>query len=161
LAGPNKEKGMMKEWRSIKEVLDFAIGEEEAAAEFYQKLSTTMKSQHMRQIFLDFADEEKGHKAKLLKVKEGHAIISSRSKVNDLKIGDYLVDPDPVSDIDYQQALTLAMKKEKAAFKLYTNLAAMVKDGTLRETFLGLAQEEAKHKLRFEVEYDEEILREN
>jgi rubrerythrin len=161
LAAASKEKNTMTEWKSIEDVLDFAIGEEEAAAGFYEELSTKMKHQHMRQIFLDFADEEKGHKAKLLKVKGGQAMISSGSKVSDLKIGDYLVDIDPVSDIDYQQALTFAMKKEKAAFKLYTNLAATVKDKALRETFLGLAQEEAKHKLRFEVEYDEEILREN
>jgi len=26
---------------------------------------------------------------------------------------------------------------------------------------LGLAQEEAKHKLRFEIEYDDRVLREN
>ena len=31
----------------------------------------------------------------------------------------------------------------------------------LKQTFLGLAQEEAKHKLRFEVEYDDVILAEN
>jgi hypothetical protein len=30
----------------------------------------------------------------------------------------------------------------------------------LRDTFLGLAQEEARHKLRFEVEYDDDVLKE-
>ena len=34
-------------------------------------------------------------------------------------------------------------------------------DGNLRETFLALAQEEAKHKLRFELEYDDYVLKEN
>lgn len=53
------------------------------------------------------------------------------------------------------------MKKEKAAFRLYNDLASTVKDRALRETFLALAQEEARHKLRFEIAYDEEILREN
>jgi len=151
----------MKEWQSLDDVLDFAIGEEEAAAAFYQELSATVKGQHMRRLFLEFSEEEKGHKAKLQRVKEGHASISSGGKVPDLKIGDYLVDLAPVPSMDYQQALTLAMKKEKAAFKLYTHLAQTVGAGALRETFLGLAQEEARHKLRFEVEYDEEILREN
>jgi rubrerythrin len=149
------------EWNSVDDVLEFAIGEEEAAARFYQELSAAMKSQHMREIFLDFANEEKGHKAKLLQVKEGHAVILSGGAVRDLKIGDYLVDVVPVPEMDYRQALTVAMKKEKAAFKLYTDLAAAVKDKALRQLFLGLAQEEAKHKLRFEIEYDEEILREN
>jgi rubrerythrin len=53
------------------------------------------------------------------------------------------------------------MKQEKAAFRLYTDLAASTDDDAVRDLFLGLAQEEAKHKLRFEVEYDEDFLRHN
>ena len=61
----------------------------------------------------------------------------------------------------YQDALILAMKKEKYAFKLYTNLADYAKAENLKNIFLMLAQEEAKHKLRFEIEYDEFVLKEN
>ena len=50
------------------------------------------------------------------------------------------------------------MKQEKAAFKLYSDLAEAAEDEGVRNTFLALAQEEAKHKLRFETEYDEHIL---
>jgi rubrerythrin len=53
------------------------------------------------------------------------------------------------------------MKKEKAAFRLYSDLAGLADDAQLRNTFLFLAQEEAKHKLRFEIEYDENVLVEN
>ena len=53
------------------------------------------------------------------------------------------------------------MKKEKAAYRLYTHLAGVAGDKNLSKTFLGLAQEEAKHKLRFEIEYDEVVLKEN
>jgi len=55
-------------------------------------------------------------------------------------------------------ALIVAMKKEKVAFKMYSDMAASVGDPKLRETLLGLANEEAKHKLRFELEYDDEVL---
>ena len=55
----------------------------------------------------------------------------------------------------------MAMKAEKAAFKLYTDLAAATDDDGLKQIFLDLAQEEAKHKLRFELEYDDSILTEN
>ena len=34
-------------------------------------------------------------------------------------------------------------------------------DAELKSLFLRLAQEEAKHKLHFEIEYDEHILTEN
>jgi rubrerythrin len=50
------------------------------------------------------------------------------------------------------------MKGEKGAFKLYSDLASTTDDPGLRATLLGLAQEEAKHKLRFEIEYDDEFL---
>ena len=53
------------------------------------------------------------------------------------------------------------LEKEKAAFHLYTDLADVVENQTQKETFLSLAQEEAKHKLRFEIEYDATILKED
>ena len=55
----------------------------------------------------------------------------------------------------------VAMSNEKAAFRLYTRLADEVASGEMRALFLSLAQEEARHKLRFELEYDEYVLRDN
>ena len=115
----------------------------------------------MRGVFEDFAREERGHKAKLLGVKKSGNAQPATGSVLDLKIGDYLVESKPSADMDYQQALILAMKQEKAAFKLYSDLAAATDDSDLRNLLLSLAQEEAKHKLRFEVEYDDYILTEN
>lgn len=145
----------------VEELIDFAINEEEQAAKFYTELAGKMDRQWMKDVLLGFAREEQGHKAKLLKMKEGGKLVfDAGEKIMDLKIGDYLVDVEPNDELDYQGALIIAMKKEKAAFKLYSDLARMV-DGDLQETFLGLAQEEAKHKLRFEVEYDDKVLTEN
>ena len=110
---------------------------------------------------MDFAREEKGHKAKLLAIKQGTLMLKAGGKVSDLKIGDYLVEVQPGPATDYQSALVIAMKKEKAAFRLYTDLAAAADDDAIQETFQALAQEEAKHKLRFELEYDDYVLTEN
>jgi rubrerythrin len=88
-------------------------------------------------------------------------MLKSEKKVLDLKIGDHLVEIDLDSSLDYQQALIVAMKAEKAAYKLYNDLASTTDDPTVKALFLSLAQEEAKHKLRFEIEYDEVILTEN
>ena len=85
-------------------------------------------------------------------------MVRSASKVQDLKIADYVVETEPKPDMDYRDALVLAMQKEKAAFKLYTALAAASEDEALKSLFLSLAQEEAKHKLRFELEYDDNVL---
>jgi rubrerythrin len=145
----------MIQWNKIDEVLDFAISEEEAAAEFYTGLAERAEHPAMRGVFEGFAREEQGHKAKLLAVKAGEVVIGAKDQVVDLKIGDYLVNVEPDPGMSYQDALIVAMKKEKAAFKLYQDLAAIVQDEKVKNVFLALAQEEAKHKLRFEIEYDD------
>jgi rubrerythrin len=151
----------MSDLNSVNEILDFAIAEEQKAADLYQGLAQQMGKPALAEIFVGFAKEELGHKSKLEAVKDGKKLLSSASKVADLKIGDYLVDVELSGDIDYQKALTIAMKKEKAAFRLYSDLAAQTDDASIKDLLLGLAQEEAKHKLRFEVEYDDFILTEN
>ncbi len=151
----------MGQWNSADEILDFAIQNEESAAAFYTELAGKMKSASISKVFEDFAREEQGHKAKLVRVKQTGEMGQAGKQILDLKIGDYLVEGEADPEMDYQQALILAMKQEKAAFKLYTDLAAAAPTNDLRGLLLSLAQEEAKHKLRFEVEYDDRILTEN
>lgn len=152
----------MQQWKSVDEILDFAIGQEEEAAQFYTDLSGRMDRPWMSKIFKEFAQEEMGHKRKLQEVKAGKLLLSAEQRVLDLKIGDYLVDVEPTGErLDYQQALVIAMKKEKKAFKMYTDLADATNDANTKTVFLSLAQEEAKHKLRFEIEYDDVIMSEN
>jgi rubrerythrin len=151
----------VKEFKTIDDILDFAIGEEEGAQRFYESLASSAQSSGMREVFEGFAREERGHRAKLEAIKKGHAREGFTSGVQDLKLGDYLVDVEPTPETGYQEALIVAMKKEKAAFRLYSDLAAVAPDEEMKNTFLGLAQEEAKHKLRFEVEYDDNVLTDN
>lgn len=154
----------MTQFESVDDILDFAIEREQEAVVFYTELAGKMERPQMKQVFEQFAGEERGHKEKLLAVKAGKTVLVAKQKILDLKIGDYLVDVDseqPPGGLDYQEALILAMKKEKAAFKLYSDLAAATDDEQVAALLQGLAQEEAKHKLRFELEYDEQFLKEN
>ena len=146
---------------SVDEILSFAIEQEEKAAGFYTDLANRVDPKHMKEVFLGFAEEEKGHKAKLLQVKEGKLMLPAEGRVLDLRIGDYLEDVTLSSSLDYQEALIVAMKAEKNAFRMYQSLASATDDPSLKAILLGLAQEEAKHKLRFEVEYDDMVLRDN
>ena len=150
----------MDQWKSVDEVLDFAIANEEEAAQFYTDLAEKMDKPWMSKIFKEFAREEEGHKRKLLEVKAGKQLAPVEGKVLDLKIGDYLVEMEASPDMDYQDALILAMQKEKTAFKMYSDLAEAANDENLKTLFTSLAQEEAKHKLRFEIEYDERVMAE-
>ncbi len=150
----------METFESADALLDFAIAGEEEAVELYTKLAEKAQGA-ARRAFEDFAKEEMGHKQKLLAVKAGRQLAPIEGRITDLKIADYVVDVDAEGDLDYRQALVIAMKKEKAAFKLYMALGEAAQDEGLRSLMLALAQEEAKHKLRFEIEYDEHVLSEN
>jgi rubrerythrin len=153
---------MMKKYNSVEEILDFAIAREEEANEFYTELAERMERPEMRKVFEDFAKEERGHKAKLEAVKKGEFQISSNEEeVPSLDIADYVVDVEPKPNMSYAEALIVAMKKEKAAYRLYLDLASVAGNEELTDMFLSLANEEAKHKLRFEIEYDNIVLKED
>ena len=148
-------------FESVDQILDFAIEKEQDAADFYNDLAGRVSNESMKKIFQTFAKEEMGHEAKLESVKSGKRMLSSEKKILDLQIGDHLVEIELKPDLSYQEALIIAMKAEKNAYKLYNDLASATDDADLQQLLLGLAQEEAKHKLRFEVEYDDQILTEN
>lgn len=151
----------MESFESVDGVLDFAIKREGEAWDFYTDLAAKVKRTDLKTLFKQFAEEEKSHKAKLQGVKKGKQLLPAEKNILDLKMSDYLVAEEPTEEMTYQKALILAMKKEKVSFKLYTDLAASVQSDDLKNIFSHLAQEEAKHKLRFEVEYDNEVMGEN
>lgn len=152
----------MMEFKTNNDVLDFAIKDEQRASDLYADLAAKSRNREIQKMFEQFSKEELGHKKKLEAIRSGNKEVLTQEKVQDLQIGDYLVEVNTSrDDLNYQEALIVAMKEEKAAFRLYSNLAAKTGDAELRDTFLLLAQEEAKHKLRFEIEYDDYILREN
>jgi rubrerythrin len=146
---------------TVDEILDYAIDQEQQAADFYADLAERAETAGMKKILLDFSAEEQGHKERLLAVKAGDHELTPEQEVLDLKIVDYLVEVDASEKISYQDALIVAMKRERAAFRLYSDMASKVPESNLKEVLLGLAKEEAKHKLFFESEYDERIMKDN
>jgi rubrerythrin len=151
----------MKEFKDAEAILLFAIEQEQKAVEFYTGLAKESHSEEMKKVFLEFAGEEIRHKKRLTQIREQGIFTLSTEKVADLKIADYVVEVKATGRLTYEEALILAMKREKAAFRLYTNLAERAPNDELKEIFLSLAMEESRHKLRFELEYDEYVLREN
>jgi len=153
----------MQKFSSADDVLDFAVEQEIAAQNFYNSLAANSDIPEMKAVFESFAKEEKGHQARLesMKTKGSFAAAANPADVEDLGLANYLVDVEPTPHMEYRDALVLAMKKEKAAYRLYTDLAELSKSKEMKDTFLFLAQEEAKHKLRFEIEYDDIILHED
>jgi rubrerythrin len=148
----------MKQFESVNEILDYAMVNEQDAVDFYTGYAEKVKGE-LKNMFLEFAQEEIKHKARLMKIKEERIFAFSNENIRGLSISDYTTNYS--LDMSYQDALILAMAKEKAAFKLYIYLSEKTDIPLLKVFFLSLAQEESKHKLRFEIEYDEYILKEN
>ncbi|MDP6523633.1 MAG: ferritin family protein [Kiritimatiellia bacterium] len=147
-------------WNSVGEMLDFAVQREQDAVDFYTTLKEMSTNPGIVSALDGYIREEDGHKMKLSKLKADGHLEPASSKVLNLRISDYLVDIEPSPDMSYQELLIIAMKREDAACKLYEDLAAATEQEDLRDALLALAQEEAKHKLRFETEYDDHVLME-
>jgi rubrerythrin len=151
------------EFKSVEEALNYAIKREIEAARFYTQLSEKMRKREMKAALLSMAEEEKGHRDRLIAIRDGGGFTGDETerKVTDLKIAEFVQMPVITDDLDWSLALVVAMKREKAAQQLYLKMAEAAPNAELRQTFLGLAQEEAGHKLRFEQEYDEVVLEGN
>lgn len=146
---------------TVDEILDYAIGQEQEAADFYRDVAERAETAGMKKLLLEFSEEELRHRAILESVKTGEHELTPEQEVLDMKITDYLVDVEATDDMNYQDALIIAMKRERAAFQLYSDMASKVPESHLKEVLTGLAKEEAKHKLFFETQYDERVLTDN
>jgi rubrerythrin len=154
-----KEKGGgMKTFQTVDEILDFAISREEEASQFYRTLAERSDAVEMREMFEEFAREEVIHREKLLLVKEQKLLLPARDELLDLRISRYDVKIAPEQEHDYQQALLLAIRKEKAARRLYEDLVERTQETNVHAVLVALAQEEAKHQHYFEKQYDNYFL---
>jgi rubrerythrin len=143
----------MDKFKSVDEILDFAIKREMEAIQLYSDLARKVQKPELRSALEGFIREELEHKEKL-ETEKAEGIVLKDEEVGNLGIAEYVEGGEVRPDMSYKDLLILAMKKEAASVKLYTNLAKMAEDEKLKDTFLLLAQEETEHKLRFELEYD-------
>jgi rubrerythrin len=143
----------MKDFESVDEILDFAIGREIEAIRLYIDLAKKVEKPEMQKVLKGFAMEEQEHRIKLEDAK-AIGFVLKEEEVGNLGIADDIEGGEFQPDMSYADILIMAMKKENVSVQLYTDLAKMAQDEEMKDMFLQLAQEEAEHKLRFEMEYD-------
>jgi rubrerythrin len=150
------EKGKaMTKTDSYEEILTFAIDREIDANQFYLALASRVDNKETRNLFEELAQEELEHKAQLELelMKMGKTVKITQPPETPQRT--YIIsDNQSLLDMDYKNLLRLAMEKEEAAFRLYVDLVPSAHDTESREMLLGLVQEEVRHKLRFQIEYD-------
>lgn len=144
----------MPKLRSMSEVLDLAIARETESHRFYVELARLVTRPEVRRMIGRLATDELQHKLHLQAVKAGEVALPGDDQVGSLGIEETIHEPVPLPEMSYADLLVIAMKKDKAAFRLYTNLASIATTEALRELLEKLAQQEAEHKLHLELEYD-------
>lgn len=142
----------------VGDVVDFAIEKEQKAMEFYRSCAERAKNPGIRKFFEEMVLEEQGHRDMLRGLDNLDLDKIKLEAVEDLRISDYLVDVAFKDDLTYQEALTIAMKKEEKAHDFYAAWKDKCAGEKTAQLFAYLANEESKHKRKLENLYDEEIL---
>ena len=145
--------------KKFDDMLQFAVGREIESVRFYTEASQNVKHSGTKELFLDFAEQEKKHKQKLEDVRKGKISLAHIQEIPDLKISDYLIDSDLTPESSYADILRIAMKREERSVKLYTDLKEKNTHEALVKLFAFLVQEESKHKYFLEKLYDDEVLK--
>jgi len=141
----------------LSEILKFAIDREIEAAEFYRNLKERISNVPAKTMLDEFEKMELSH-ADLLKTMDINQVSNyNQQKVNNLKLSDYMVEPVLHEESSFQDILVVAMIREEAAAKLYSELSNQAENTNVKNLFLKLADEELKHKLSLETLYDEKI----
>ncbi len=146
---------------SFEEILEFAVRKEQEAADLYKDFARRARRPGAGAMFLDLSKQEMGHKAKLQKIARGRVQGGASGKVTDLRISDHLAEPEISGESSYQDILILAIKREEASVRLYTDMGNAAPDEASRDLLAALAAEEKKHKLSLESEYDTSVLKDN
>lgn len=139
---------------SIGDVLRLAISREIKAQQLYVHMATMVDNPWLQTAIEDIARDERRHKVKLEAVRIGSMDLPHR-EVEDLGLADILDDIEPHPDMTYRELLALAIKKENSASRLYETMANAWSEPDLKALFKKLAAEEADHKHRFEMQYEQ------
>lgn len=148
-------------FKSLNEIIDFAIEKEKEAADFYDDVSGKEQFSGKKEMLQEFAAQERKHQKLLEDLKAGSVgdnLDDYKFKwIKDIKRSDYVDDIEYHPGMDYKDLLMLAMKREEKALKLYNEMLGNAQTDEQKKVFKVLCQEEAKHKLSLETIYDDHM----
>ncbi|MBI9091465.1 MAG: ferritin family protein [Desulfobacterium sp.] len=144
-------------FKSMDEILAYAIEKEEEAVAFYADLSEKAGFASIKETLKNFSNEEKKHVTMLTELSQDSSKLETYEVKNipDLKISDYMVEIEYSEGMLLPDILRVAMKREEQAVKLYRDLSEKSPTPELKKIFQILVQEESKHKLALESMYDD------
>ncbi len=148
-------------FRSVAEIIAFAIEREKEAADGYGRMAGLAETPGLREFLLFLRGEEEAHRRLLEGLTADQVNLLAPAFVPDLRVIDYLVEEKLSGDMSLQELLIFAAQKEKKSIALYSELARMAGTSGPRRVFEFLVGQEQAHKLKLEAEYEKHVLQEN
>ncbi len=151
--------------KSVDEVLETARKIEESSYNFYTNAQKFVSQPHLKEELKALAEQEVEHKKRIEEmISKGVEEVAKGlviEKIQDMKLGDYLLPSKIDSKATIQDILIAAIKREDMTHQFYQNLLKGAKDEDLRKVLEFLSIEELKHKNRLQFLYDDMIYEEN
>ncbi|MFA6186052.1 MAG: ferritin family protein [Phycisphaerae bacterium] len=150
----------MAKFNTAEDIIRYAVGREVEANVFYNLLTQYVDDPQVRALCSELASEELEHKGLLeLELMKLGDVVKPPSTADMKNTSlprplDCMLEMVRISQMDLEKVVLLAMEKEKKSFRLYMDLLAAVSDADCRETIMNIAEEEARHKINLELEYD-------
>jgi rubrerythrin len=139
----------------VAEILEMAIGREEAAYDFYMNIYDKVADKSVKDTVEFIAGEEKKHKAFLVSYRDGKygAEALRMADAVDYKIAEYLEEPEIADNSASEDIYLVAAHREARSHLFYSELANMHAEGDLKLMLMKMSNEELKHKEKMEYLY--------
>mgnify|MGYP000097264876 CR=1 FL=1 len=140
-------------WKSVEEVLEYAMAEEQKAVALYRLFAEQSPSDELRTLFGGLVTAEMGHFKKLAKMRRATeaTLVARRLHRLPRPPATSLLD---AGIADVASAYRYAIRAEKQAQDLYAMLAGMATEPKVRDAFQMLADEELGHKSLLEADLE-------
>jgi len=143
---------------NMDQIMEMCIDQEQQAIDLYAMARDQAKDDASKQKFQELVDMETEHKVSLRNFELEKYIELPPAN---LKVTDYLMEPLLSDNLNTQEILIIAAKREDKTAKMYQDLADhFASDSELNTFFQMMSDEELRHKHDLETEYEKEYLQE-
>lgn len=137
----------------LKSIIDFAIENEVESYEFYRDASKKVKDSVLKETFEKLSMEELKHRDYLKELLEKDLKSFKVKETEDYGISETVDEVELSVNMEFKDAIALAIKKEEEAMYMYKSLADSCNDISEKEIFINLMNMEQLHKNQLEDIY--------
>ena len=134
----------------FKKTIKFAIENEVEAEKFYKEAAERFSDPNIKDIFLELAVEERGHRDTLKEIYSSKSIDNYFDAAKDYNVSSTIKKPEVSEHMKPADAIALAMKKEEEAMNQYKDMADACPDPEMKNVLMNLSVMEQNHKFKLE-----------